>query len=509
MIKNSLLILICLSASLYAREIPVANPASLPPALESAAPGDVIVLAKGNWPNTEIKVNRGGSENSPLEIRAESPGETLLTGSSYLQINAPHVIVDGLYFTQGCIDSEKAFVIHFKSNHGTVRNCAIIDYNPESFDDEYYWVYFEGDNNVLEKCYFKGKNNLHPLIGNAIVGSRTNTVRGNYFKNIPYAEGNGREILRMWGPGKFDPNDKEGAYSLVEGNLFDGADGEGVEIISLKSNYNRVINNTVLASRGCLNIRQGAHNELSGNIFQGKGISGAGGLRMSGFNNTVQSNYVSGCDIGIRIQSGEYTETALTPSYQPNMKEKKAKKGEEGGDVNVAKYPPVKDLLLADNVCANNTGADLEVGFGYKKHWPENQLVLLPQNCRIQNNRFIRPKGGDSIIGAVADTTPPLDKLNLAPNIYENNHLLGGTCAYPPAEAGYKKESLPTGWTEESELGSRKPLTPEDVGPAWVIAMRKAGQFGIEDDKSCYRTDTGSVDDKSEKKKKKKKKKDQ
>ena len=170
----------------------------------------------------------------------------------------------------------------------------------------------------------------------------------------------------------------------------------------------------------------------------------------------------------------------------------------------MAKYPPVKDLLLVDNTCAENSGADLEVGFGYKKHWPENQLVLLPENCQIKNNRFIRTKGGESIIGTVADTAPPLDKLNLAPNQYENNILLGGTCAYPPADSGSKAEPLPSGWTEESELRARKPLTPDEVGPAWVVALRKAGQFAIEDDKSCYRPDTG--DGKSEKKKKKKKK---
>lgn len=506
--RIQLLILLVSIHGLQAREISVANPASLAPALESAAPGDVILLAKGSWTNTAIQVNRGGSETAPLEIRAEIPGQTLLTGDSFLEINAPHVVVDGLYFTQGCLGAEKNHVIHFKSNHGIVRNCAIVDYNPESFDDEYYWVFFEGDNNLLEKCYFKGKNNLQPLLGNAIEGSRTNTVRGNYFKNIPYASGNGREILRMWGPGKFDPKDPDGAYCLIEGNLFDGADGEGVEILSLKSNHNRVISNTVLSSRGCLNIRQGANNLVKDNIVLGKATTGAGGLRMSGYNNTVQGNYVSGCDWGIRIQTGEYNESALTASYEPNLKEKKGKKGEEGENVNVAKYPPVQDLLLADNVCVSNSGPDLEVGFGYKKHWPENQLVLLPQNCRIQNNRFIRPNGGESIIGAEADTTPPLDKLNLAPNTYENNLLLGGSCAYPPAEAGCKKEPLPTGWHQESELGQRKPLTPEDVGPAWVIALRKAGQFAIEDDKSCYRPDTGS-DDKAEKKKKKKKKKDQ
>ena len=52
----------------------------------------------------------------------------------------------------------------------------------------------------------------------------------------------------------------------------------------------------------------------------------------------------------------------------------------------------------------------------------------------------------------------------------------------------------------------RSPLPPDEVGPAWVVTLRKAGQFAIEDDKSCYREDTGSSEDKSEKKKKKKKK---
>jgi len=63
-------------------------------------------------------------------------------------------------------------------------------------------------------------------------------------------------------------------------------------------------------------------------------------------------------------------------------------------------------------------------------------------------------------------------------------------------------ESIPAGWSVEQELANWKPLTPEDVGPAWVIALRKAGHFGIEDDKSCYRDEPA----KGEKKKKKKKK---
>jgi len=499
--KTMLGILLVSFSSLWAREIPVPNVAALPGALGSAGPGDVIVLAKGNWPNAEIKIDRGGSAENPLTIRAESPGETLLTGTSFLEINAPHVVVDGLYFTQGAIDPKQFSVIHFKSHHGTVRNTAVIDYNPPEFEDESYWAYFSGDNNVVEKCYFKGKNNMHPLLGNAIDGSRTNTIRGCYFKNIPLDDGNGREILRMWGPGKFDPKDKDGAFNLVEGNLFDQADGEGTEIISLKSNYNQVLSNTIIASRGCLNIRQGSHNLVKGNFLLGKGVVGAQGLRMSGMNNTVEGNYVSGCDWGIRIQTGEYTESALTPGYEPNMKGK-GKKGADRSEVNVAKYPPVMELKLVDNVSVNNTGADLEVGFSYKKHWPENQLVLLPQSCEIKNNKFIRSQGGESVIGSIPDTTPPLDKIQLLPNQYENNQLLGGTCVYPPAVSGCKIEAIPADWSEAKEISGWKVLTPEDVGPAWVIALRKAGQFAVEDDKSCYRADTG----KSEKKKKKKKK---
>ena len=499
--KTMLSVLLISISSLWAKEISVPNVAALAGALGSAGSGDVIILAKGNWPDAAINVGRGGSEESPLTIRAESPGETLLTGTSYLEINAPHVVVDGLHFTQGAIDSKQFSVIHFKSHHGTVRNTAVIDYNPPEFEDESYWAYFSGDNNVVEKCYFKGKNNMHPLLGNAIDGSRTNTVRGCYFKNIPFADGNGREILRMWGPGKFNPNEKDGAFCLVEGNLFDGADGEGTEIISLKSNYNRVLSNTIIGSRGCLNIRQGSHNVVQGNILLGKGVVGAQGLRMSGFNNRVEGNYVTGCDWGIRIQTGEYIESALTSGYEANIKEKKSKKG-EGSEVNVAKYPPVQDLVLAHNVSVNNTGADLEVGFAYKKHWPENQLVLLPENCQIKDNRFIRAAGGESVIGSLPDTQPPLDKIKLSPNHYENNLLLGGTCAYAPAESGCKVESIPAGWSAEQELANWKVLKPEDVGPEWVVALRKAGQFAIEDDKSCYRAEPA----KGEKKKKKKKK---
>lgn len=480
--------------SVIARDIPAKDAAALRSAVGAAAPGDTVVLAPGEWKNAAIEITKGGTEGKPLVIRAQKPGETILTGNSSLAIKAPHVVIDGLYFTRGFLAPGNPAVIHFLSKHGVVKNSAIVDFNPEKFEQEYYWVFFEGDDNVLEHCYFKGKNNLRPLAGNAIENSRRNRVRACHFKNIPYASGNGREILRMWGPGKFDPKDPDGAYCVVEGNLFDHADGEGTEIVSLKSNHNRLVGNTVVATRGCLNIRQGSQNTVSGNIILGEDTTGAGGLRMSGMNNAVEDNFVAGCDWGIKVMAGEYTERALTSGYKPTKKSA----GEKGTEVLIAKYPPVKDLSLARNVCVGNSGPDLEIGFGYKKHWPKNQMVLMPENCRITDNLFFRPKGGDSVIGTVPETAPPLDKLRFEPNRYSDNIVFGGTVAYAPAADGFKIEKIPADWSEEKETAKHKPLTPSDVGPPWVNALRAAGRFPAEDDKSCYRPELAGSGGKEE-----------
>jgi len=50
-----------------------------------------------------------------------------------------------------------------------------------------------------------------------------------------------------------------------------------------------------------------------------------------------------------------------------------------------------------------------------------------------------------------------------------------------PAEAGFDVRPLPAGWTAEQEKMPGKPLTADDVGPPWVIALRQAGGFTVED----------------------------
>ncbi len=461
----------------WARDIFVPGPAELRSALLDARAGDTLTLKNGRWPDTLLNVTQSGAPGQPVEIRAESPGEVMLTGSSTLIIKAPYIIVTGLCFTSGSI--ARNAVIQFHSHHGTVRETAIIDYNPPAFETEYYWVFFGGDHNRIDRCYFKGKSNLQPLIGNAIDGSRHNAVTNSYFKNIPYVpDANGREIIRVWGSGKTEQRDDDGAYFLIEGNLFDHADGEGTEIVSLKSNHNTLRANTVIATRGGLNIRRGNFNTVTDNIILGQGRAGAQGLRMSGEHNRVQGNFVSGCEYGIRVACGEYIAAALTPSYQPDIKPN----AKRSAQVRIPTYPQNRQLTLADNVIVGTTGLDLEIGSSYKNHWPESQQVLLPENSLIQNNRFIRLHDGPAVSITVADSAPPLDRFHFQPNRYEGNIVSAKKPLSDPVVAGFSQKAIPADWSEETERTGYQPLTPTDVGPAWVIAARRAGKFNGEDD---------------------------
>lgn len=483
-------------ANLSAREINVKNAIEFKAALSAAATGDVVLVEKGTYTDIHIKFSRGGTEGRPIIVKAKEPGEVILNGLSDCDFNFPHIIVDGLFFYQGSINPGEGAdnsVIKFNATNGTLQNTAVVDYNPADFKTAYYWVFFTGSNNKVERCYFKGKNNMQPLVGNAIDDSRYNAVKFSYFKNIPFQIGNGREGIRVWGSGKFDEKAKDGAYFTVEGNLFDHADGEGTEIISVKSNYNQVINNTVIATMGGINIRRGSNNTLKGNVILGQGVTKAQGLRMSGANHIVTQNYVSGTEYGIRVSAGEYIGSALTPDYQPHNKDKAATtKNVEG---TVTAYPQIKKLMLADNVVANVKGSYLEMGSSFKKNWPAEQMILLPEDCDIQNNRFYNTGSGAVVEGPILDSKAPLKSLAAKPNRYKNNIIFGeGKIKYPPAENGFKVEGLTSGWSEKKELTNFTVLTPKEVGPPWVISLRDAKKFPMEDDRACYREVEGTKD---------------
>ena len=112
--------------------------------------------------------------------------------------------------------------------------------------------------------------------------------------------------------------------------------------------------------------------------------------------------------------------------------------------------------------------------------------MLLPSDCDISGNRFVRPKGGLSVEVVAPESQFASLASKSAPNRFTGNVVLGAKSKGAPS-SGFKFEGLPSGWTEKREMGELHPLKPEDVGPPWVSALRAAGKFEVEDDMSCSR----------------------
>jgi poly(beta-D-mannuronate) lyase len=458
----SVVIVLALAGVARAGERTVANSDELAAAIKAAKPGDVIVMRDGEWKDVVIDVTTGGSAQSPLTIRAQTPGKVTLNGASRLRLGAPHVVVDGLLFKGGAI--AKGQVIHFNSDHGRVTQCAVIDYNPADVATSYYWVFFEGSHNRLDHCLLKGKSHQQPVVGNAGGGSsaddskktsRHNTVDHCHFLDIPHVPGrNGREIFRIWGYGGNEEVGDDGAFFTVEDNLFERAHGEGAEIISLKSNRNIVRRNTIRGTRGGITNRSGNFNRIEENIVLGDGQDGATGIRIAGQGHTIRGNYIEGCESGINIMCGEFFESALTNEFDPILRETAPLK-------RVPRYGWVRNATIAGNTLVAISREDFVVGSSYKSGWPKSQRVLVPEGLTVEKNVVIKPRGGVVVQGTTPDRLPPLDRFAFKPNLFRGNAFAGdGRIEFAPAREGFNR-------VDKIEKPAITPLTPADVGPVW------------------------------------------
>lgn len=483
------------------RIVEVSDINALNKAIAAAKPGDVIVMADGTWNDAEINFNANATEKAPITLKAKTAGKVILSGNSTLEFAKPYLVVDGLFFTNGAIKGNT--VVEFKSDHCRLINTAIVDYNPAEKKTDYYWIYFNGNHNRMEHCFFKGKNNLQPLVGNDQDDSRYNTVAYCHFKDVPHTPDNGREIFRIWGYGRSEETGDDGAYFTIENNLFERAHGEGSEIISLKSNRNVVRYNTIVSTRGGITGRSGNFNTIEGNFIFGNNEKGTSGIRLAGQGHRVVNNYIS--DVtgdGVIIMCGEYIDTALTPNYQPILRA-----GTPLG--RVPRYGHVKDGVFSNNTLVNIGGIGINIGSSYNASPNSDQRVLIPENNRIVNNLVYHAKGtGVSV--TVASTKPPLDRFSFKPNILEanisygaptnasNNGIIvldprltlkdGVYCLSPGSIAIDKGASIDLredvdGQARSSKMDigadefsatqiKRKPLTATNVGPQWVIKSR-------------------------------------
>jgi poly(beta-D-mannuronate) lyase len=161
--KLSILMVLLLPWAAAAADRPVADAAALEQALKDAKPGDILLLAEGEWRDVVIRCLAEGTEQAPITLRAATPGKTVFTGASGLRLGGRHVVVDGLWFRNP--DPSVGDTIEFRldskhlAEHCRITQCAItLDPGQAARDaKESRWLGLYGGHNRVDHCYLAGK----------------------------------------------------------------------------------------------------------------------------------------------------------------------------------------------------------------------------------------------------------------------------------------------------------------------------------------------------------------
>jgi poly(beta-D-mannuronate) lyase len=326
----------------------------------SLVAGDVVIMTNGTWTDQNLTFKGTGTQDQPITLRAETPGDVVLTGESRLSLSGEYLIVEGLAFIDGALEGDD--VIQFRTsdsslaNHCRLTNTAIQNYNPWDPAEEYKWVSLYGEYNQVDNCSFVGKNHQGALLV-VWIGDSANhhIINNNYFADIPELGQNGGETIRIG----TSTNSMKDSYTLVENNLFENCDGE-IEIISNKSCENIYRYNTFLNCEGTLALRHGNRCSIYGNFFFGDVNKNCGGVRIIGEDHKVYNNYFQD------IIGGEFRSAISINNGVP--------------DSPLSRYFQVKNAEVVNNTIVN---CKYPLSFGAGK---SDELSLPPLNTTIANN---------------------------------------------------------------------------------------------------------------------------
>jgi poly(beta-D-mannuronate) lyase len=289
---------LCLAAviSSPAAEVSVSDPESARKAVLAAKPGDVIVLAAGEWKDADLRLDGEGTAERPVTIRAEKPGETIFTGASRLRLGGSHLVVSGLFLLN--LSGSEADWLEFRidskrrARFCRVTDCAFLeDAKFTAKEKENRWIGIYGEGNRFDHCTIQGKKNRGATVvvwlGEQDPGRHR--IDANFFAGRPRLGKNGGETIRV-GDSR---TSMMRAGCLVEGNYFHRCDGE-TECISNKSCGNTYRGNWFVETQGTLTLRHGNGCLVEGNRFAGLNRGETGGIRLIGEGHRVIGNVLFG-----------------------------------------------------------------------------------------------------------------------------------------------------------------------------------------------------------------------
>ncbi len=282
-----------IASNVCAEEFRIAPNSDLKPILKRIHAGDAIILTNGTWSDADLRFEGlTGTVERPIQIRSESVGKVVMTGSVRFRVSGTYVVVSGLIF-RNTSDISNVFELRTHSerhaHHCRVTDCRFEQTNNTS-DIESRWLNIYGTHNRVDHCYFEGKRNRGPtLVVWVSDQSERDRLDHNHFGPRPKLGENGGETIRI---GTSDTSEFDSS-TTVEENFFDRCNGEG-EIISNKSCGNVYRHNLFERCEGALTLRHGHRCVCDGNSFLGHKVSGTGGVRIIGSRHTVINNYFEG-----------------------------------------------------------------------------------------------------------------------------------------------------------------------------------------------------------------------
>lgn len=376
-------ILVCVCAKPLAVSAAVLGPVDKPEELrrliQAAAPGDAIVVADGQYADWSIELNCEGSVSAPIVLRPQSKQGAVFSGRNHFAFTGWNIRFEGFRFEDCILDDNLLELMGSE-------NCVIFECVFENSGGNRATIGIKAGSkaNRIENCRFSNiaarciNLNINEVIVTRGIPSG-NVIRGNRFQDIPPANENGRETIKI---GTNQPTYGHIVVeTLVEDNVFERCDGEA-EIISNKCSGNIYRRNVFNQCSGELVMRGGTNCLIEENRFFG----GKGGIRLSGAGHTVRRNLVvNSKGTGIRLMYGMTMD--------------------QGGH-----YQAAGNCIITENTIVEAAKVGILIGDGGGKDWKEKGA----QNVAPANNRF----AGNIIVGSQGDLL--VDKAGSA-NAIENN----------------------------------------------------------------------------------------
>ncbi|MGW6449606.1 polysaccharide lyase 6 family protein [Lentzea sp. NPDC055074] len=420
----------------FAAVVGVSTVSSLQAALDTARPGQRIVLADGvHLADQPIKITKSG-----VTVAAQNAGRTVFTRGGFELGAVRDVTIEGFVFdgtsTLSVPAEAQATRITRNTYNGNKDGASLT----VSADD------VQVDHNTFSNRSSEGVY-LQITGPGSEIAQRT-WVHHNYFYNHSFTGANGGESIRLG----YSHKQSKSANAVIEYNLFEKANGDP-EAISVKSSDNTIRFNTIRDSKGYIVLRHGNRTTVEGNLLFGSGI------RFHGNDHKVFNNYVQNTgDRAIVFGKGSETDSGPTSTSHDRPDRVTVAFNTLVGtgavvDSDTGTYAP-KDCVLANNVIQGSSSKLVDMMSGSTVKYEGNIVwggtAGMPNGYKTVDPKLVRDANG---LLRLTSGSPAIN-------------ASVGTYSYVTRDFDLQARSgtRDVGADEYNSSAVRKPLTKADVG---------------------------------------------